>query len=100
MPLLSTNFKISFLLRNVMSIIFYTKGTLKDTVTTDVHVYITRGQMFSFLKEIKLINMQYLLDFYIKKKSYTLHVYHLICEIALRNKTEDQFSLKHLPSAI
>ena len=60
----NTEFNISFLLRNVMSITFYPKETLlKDTVTADVHVYITRGLMFSLLKEIKLINMQYLLDF-------------------------------------
>ena len=34
--------------------IFYTKETLKDTVTADVQVHMTRGQMFSFFKEIQL----------------------------------------------
>ena len=58
-----------------MSIIFDTKETLlKDTVTADVQVYITRGQMFSFLKEIKLINMQCSLDFYMKEILYTANV--------------------------
>lgn len=58
-----------------MSIIFDTKETLlKDTVTADVQVYITKGQMFSFLKEIKLINMQYSLDFYMKEILYTANV--------------------------
>ena len=34
--------------------ILYTKETLKDTVTADVQVHMTRGQMFSFFKEIQL----------------------------------------------
>ena len=54
--------------------ILYTKETLKDTVTADVQVHMTRGQMFSFFKEIQLKEMQCLLYINMNEMLYTANV--------------------------